>query len=360
MWHGPQCDPLLLRGKDKVDTGNTPIPYFGIISRGLLNRLSEIKPQGHPNEWSTIAPWFEFDHPWFLNKNLKTKTITFKDPIKRQLNNWFMAAKDCNFVSVQESAYLCKKFLLKSLTGKNKVSLSGICRYFGLKDGFSNNIDTVNIWLVKEGFTSSVWRVEINSEVSNSQLVLCMNVARDIDASVELASTYQHLLSLYQKDPLHIAQPFGIDFIRAYSWDKSVNIAVTVHSWVEGHEIHVKKYRDNNIAKFILVKWFLPENGNQGKQSQIVGRELTQLEHDHFWEKYLAFLAKHATIDRNEKKISVPRLELNEGDIIWNDKDLFVIAISATDQVFTIKEWSEFQSNPYVIPWPKGPKLYRK
>jgi hypothetical protein len=357
LWYGPHREPLCLKPDVIPFNSSATIPYFGIIPRGLLKRLEQIQSLQHPDEWNRIAPWLELGLFAFGAEEWEAFLNKVDLPVSDRLPPWLAIAKEVGVLSLQATANLCASFLCNFLADEKAVSC--LLQQLGYAEDCLEDISNVDVWLVKEGHTSSVWRVELRGEAFHPSVVFCMNVARDSEAGCELVDSYAHLVSWYNRDPTHVAKPLLLETVETNLAGRTISLPITLHAWINGRELHMRPSKDGS-AEFIEVEWFVSEQTqNQGKQ-YILGRALTVTEKQQLWDRLLTFFIRHSSLNADRTEVVVPGLEINEGDLVWAGDDIIVVAASVLTSKFTTYAWQDFSENPYLYLWQGGPKLYRQ
>ncbi|MGF1481959.1 MAG: hypothetical protein ACFB4I_21175 [Cyanophyceae cyanobacterium] len=355
LWHGPYREPLSLEPGIEAFNSSATIPYFGIIPRGLLNRL-ELQPWQHPHEWNRIAPWLELGLSAVAADEWKACLDKVDFPESDRLQPWLTVAKEVGVLSLQTTAKLCVDFLSSLLSDQKAVS--HLVHQLGYGEDFSEEISRVDVWLVKEGQTSSVWRIELHSEAFYPSLVFCLNVARDSEAGRELVDSYAHLVNWYARDPTHVAKPLCLETVETNLAGRTISLAMTLHAWIDGRELHGRPGR-NGSAAFIEVEWFVPEHSQNQESLRVLGRILSATEHQQLWAQLLKFYRRHATYSTNGAEVVIPGLEINDGDLVWTGQEIVAVAASATSSALSLQAWQEFMVNPSLRLGTGGAKAYR-
>ena len=157
FFYGPDKLPFSLDDQQKISS-DSPVPFHGIISRGLLNKFIA--------DNLNAALWYQNAH-WLFEEEAHPVIAAH--------------ARECGVLSFGQSAFCALTYSLH------------YCE--------QENIDEadIEIWNVKEGHTSSVWRVSISSEKITECFAL--NVARDADAGIELKASSQKLKTIGDEFP---------------------------------------------------------------------------------------------------------------------------------------------------------------
>ena len=284
LFFGPDKIPFGLDDNGMVEE-NSAMPFHGIISRGLLNRF--IAKDINAELWHQYAR-LSFDD----NSNVA-------DPISGKLRDEILASKVLSFA---QSALCAKKYVEK---------------IWGIK---YNNVQT-ELWNIKEGHTSSVWKASINSE--GKKEIFIVNVARDYDAGIELKETSEKLLIIGNTYPeINLAKVLEISSIK----DDTLpfEVVVTKNDWIENSfEINKRRNRAIGNNELLMVERFLSTLDNPTKITAIVGRIFTEQETELINDDINKFLTKAASC-LNEN----PSLNINDGDVVWDGEKAVVVAIS--------------------------------
>lgn len=273
-----------------VGAGKT-IPFHGIISRGLLNKLKE---NNVPNEvWLNKAHLLERD----LNSDSNVQDLLM-------LKEY---AADCKVLSFSQSS-ACAKLYMEN--------------YFDSLQ--AKNITQCDIWNIKEGHTSSVWKVSF-FDSSSKENHFIINVARDYEAGIELKTTSEKMKAIAEHYPhLNMARVYDIRKILLNYNDNPYEVVVTINQWIEdSYEIHVVKDKLNGKEQYLLVERFLTKEGSPAHISSIYGRRFTEEESAKIKDDRDIFLTNAS------KWLSyIPNLNINDGDVVWDGKNAIVVAVS--------------------------------
>jgi hypothetical protein len=163
----------------------------------------------------------------------------------------------------------------------------------------------VELWSVKEGRSTSVWRVRID------EYVIALNVARDDVAAGELTAMGRELIDLHALDPLGVVDVLDIA------------PDVLACAWVDGRELHVVD-RGDGRGLFIAVEE--SASAATGRQLMLTGREGVPAS-DAIWASWLQALVRQSTVDERGRHYR-PRVEANEGDLMLVNEQPVLIALS--------------------------------
>jgi hypothetical protein len=175
----------------------------------------------------------------------------------------------------------------------------------------------VELWSIKEGRSSSVWRVSMD------QHVIALNVARDDIAAGELTEMGRELIDLHSLDPPGVVEVLDIA------------PDVLACSWLEGRELHIVE-RGDGRGLFIAVQ---DSASAAGRQLLLMGREGVPAS-DMLWSRWLAALVRQSTVDERGRYYR-PRVEVNEGDLMLVDGQPVLVALSPGPFVRSRSGWEQ-------------------
>jgi hypothetical protein len=340
LWHGWQRAPLEPSGSLQPLRLESGFAYFGIIPRALLGRLEGAGAPLHAGSWNEVAPWLEQSAQLGLEEARAARP---------ELSAWLEAARSAHVLCVSQSAALCSAFA---------YDLVERMRW--------GDVQELDLWLIKEGHTASVWRADIQGD--NQRFAVAINVGRDDEASRELAASYEQLLAWHGGDPDHVATPLGIQHCTTPARRQSRGVeaatigatVVTAHAWVQGRELHARPKPGPTeayaVAEFIEIEGFSPEA--RTLRLRAVGRVLEPSEQEQTWDQLLDFHRRHQRVD-GQGRILAPGARVNDGDFVRTDGELVAVAASGEPWSPSAEEWASFSRNPYVEWRPGGPRLSR-
>jgi hypothetical protein len=163
----------------------------------------------------------------------------------------------------------------------------------------------VELWSIKDGRRSSVWRARMGDRV------MALNVARDDIAAAELVAMGHELRDLHAIDPLGVVDVLDI------------TPDVLVCSWIDGRELHAVD-RGDGRGLFIAVEESVA--AANGRQLMLTGREGVPAS-DALWGSWLEALVRQTTVDE-QGKLSRPRVETCEGDLMLLNEQPVLVALS--------------------------------
>lgn len=293
LFHGPDRVPFEL-SQDQGQGVSCDIyqPFHGIISRGLL---SKIKQQENilVNLWNRKAHLLDSE----LNGHDEP------DGDLKRLADW---ARECKVHSFAQSAQVVHRYLEK---------LHSEC--------FQNSEEVeYDVWNIKEGHTSSVWKVTY--EINGIKSSFALNVARDYEAGLELLKTSKKMKAIEQEYPdINMAIVRDIQDIPMVYFGETINVVVVQNDWIENAtEIHLLENKELGPKRYVLVDRFLTDSSNPARIGKIRGRYCNQSEAVKIENDIEIFLNKAATL---KQPIDI---NINDGDVVWDDKKAVIVAIS--------------------------------
>jgi len=284
FYFGPDKLPFKLTESGMVEENST-MPFHGIISRGLLNEF--IKRSLNVELWHRNAHKIHEDSIGMSN----------------DLSELLYLKNECKVLSFGQSALAARKYLEEQC-----------------KIGAMNNSSTIDIWNIKEGHTSSVWKILV---IGNTNDTYILNVARDYEASKELKETSEKLQTIGRLvSDAEIAKVLEITTIK----DNLLpfEVIVTRNQWIHNSfEIHCRKSRVTDTDELILVDKFLTESNNPASITSVLGRRFSEIETKKIYGHINHFLTKAATCLKVK-----PSLNINDGDLVWDGEKAIVVAIN--------------------------------
>lgn len=262
------------------------MPFHGVAPRGLLATLG---PSGQA-VWERAAPAIE---EWLAHGGDGTGIPP----------HLLAAARAAGVVSLAASAEVAAAYA--------EVALAA---------------PPAELWSVKEGHTSTVWRV-----TSADGAAYAVNVARDLVATEELATSAGVLATMAAALPDVVAAPVATGRVPAGG---AGEVAVLVQPWVAGAlEVGAPRRGDGSCA-LLAVERFLTDPGSPARIVAVRGRRLDDGE-----QRTVAALWAAATLagtrPAGDGLVAVPRIEVREGDLVLAPWGPAVVAASAEHDVTT-------------------------
>ena len=176
------------------------------------------------------------------------------------------------------------------------------------------------LWNLKEGHTSSIWRVALRDEAGYEEFVL--NVARDQAAGGELARTSQTMWTIGERHPeLGMAVVEDLAEVDIDYFGEALAVTVARNELVpDALEIHLGQHRRTGEPTYVVVERFLTDPEHPAEIAHLVGRKMTDAECLRLEADLAAFLAagcEHGPV----------AVDINEGDLVWDGTRAVVVAI---------------------------------
>ncbi|SFH34176.1 hypothetical protein [Pedobacter insulae] len=247
-------------------------PFHGIISRGLLKHGCSI--------WNTHSHLLEYE-----DNALQTE-------------EWIMLKQNafqCGVLSFAQSTLAAKRYLEKYA-----------------------NTAKCELWNIKEGHTSSVWKVTLANEEP-----FVLNIARDQLACEELKALSINLKKITDEgDTSNLAKVY--DIVEIEDEQLPIKVVVTKNEWIkDSFEIHSRINLKTNQEELLLVERFITDIQNPAEITAILGRVFTTTEAQKIKEEISNFLTQaRACLSHT------PEINMNDGDVVWNGDKAIVIAIN--------------------------------
>jgi hypothetical protein len=286
FYSGPDRIPFQLNERGMVEDISA-IPFHGIISSGLVNKIASKKEIGQL--WHQYASILFAENGHLVDPNFEI--------LKAEVD----AAKVLSF---GQSAIAAMKYIEQHLADRI----------------FSERF-AIDVWNIKEGHTSSVWKVSVEESATIETFVL--NVARDAEASEELKETSEKLMTIGRMFP-DIAMAKVLHMISLKDDFLPFPVIVTRNEWVDNSfEVHSRRNKNTGEDELLLIERFLTDSNDPTFITSILGRRCTVFETTKINEDLNYFLTNAASC-LNEK----PSLNINDGDVVWDGEKAIVVAIS--------------------------------
>lgn len=284
-YFGPDKLAFTVQKNGRVVT-NSNLPFHGIISRGLLNYFIQHKLSSEL--WYQYAMHLTNSHFEINNKGFHT--------IKKY-------AEKAQVLSFGQSAYCVQQYV------------SAYCKNGGIK------ANQVELWQIKEGHISSVWKVTITSPEETE--LFCVNVARDNVASIKLQESSEKMKIIGDKYPkINLAKVYAIDVLK----DKSLptNVVIARNEWIpDSYEIHNRRNKNTGELEWLMVDRFLTNENSPALITSVLGRVFTSQLAQQIENEINYFLTQSMTC-----LITGPTINIKDGDVVWNGEKAIVVALS--------------------------------
>jgi len=181
---------------------------------------------------------------------------------------------------------------------------------------------SIEAWNVKEGHTSSVWKVSILESDGETREEFALNVARDRTAGAELRASSEQMRAIFQRFPhINMAAVMDIQTVRSR---RGLEVVVTRNEWVRrAHEIHAVLGESGRSRRYLLVERFLTDADKPAQIVSVYGRRFDDAECC----RIAADIARFAEI-ASRALPRQPQLNLNDGDLVWDGCGAVVVATS--------------------------------
>jgi hypothetical protein len=268
---GPDKLPFAISAEGKIQQ-EVSTPFHGIISRGLLNHGCSI--------WNTHSHLLEYS-----NDDLQTE----------------------EWIALKQNAiqYGVLSFAESTLAAQRHIETYA-------------NAAKCELWNIKEGHTSSVWKVTLANEES-----FVLNVARDKVANEELKILSTHLKKITDEgDTSNLAKVY--DIVEIEDEQLPIKVVVTKNEWVnDSFEIHSRINLKTNQEELLLVERFITDVQKPAEITSILGRIFSAKETLQIKKEISNFLTQATTCLSH-----TPEININDGDVVWNGDKAIVIAIN--------------------------------
>ncbi len=285
FFFGPDKIKFSIREKGLVEASSA-IPFHGIVSRGVLMKFAE--------KGISVDLWHRFAHSLFQTT---VEGISNDELMVRDL------VHEAKALSFGQSAYCAQQYIV---------------RYFDMIHAIDADVE---LWNIKEGHTSSVWKVTIDSPGLEECFIL--NISRDCEASKDLKETSEKIMTIGDSFPeLNMSKVFEITSLK----DDSLPFepVITKNEWVaDSFEVHCRRQKQRGAEEFIFVERFLTDMITPARITSAVGRIFTKEESSKINSDINFFLSKASSCLGEE-----PSLNINEGDVVWNGEKAVVVALS--------------------------------
>jgi hypothetical protein len=178
------------------------------------------------------------------------------------------------------------------------------------------------VWNTKEGHTSSVWVVTVESR-GEPERRFVVNVARDPVAGAELRDASERLIELAARHPqLPLARVHEVTEVEVGGDYGDGTVVVTRNDLVDGAlEIHPLPPDNGGTRGYALVERFLTSDESPAAIRAVRGRVVTADEAD--------LIERCVERVRAAGSPDLPiELNVHEGDVVWNGREAVVVALS--------------------------------
>jgi hypothetical protein len=282
---GPDKIPFSINNNGVVESFSAA-PFHGIISRGLLNQF--IANNLDLQLWHQYAHELHGENDQLKNQDLE-KIRHYKD--------------QCMVLSFGQSAFCARKYLEQ------------YCDQLKLTD------PVINLINIKEGHTSSVWKVEIKDEEKTQAFVL--NIARDYEAGIELKESSEKMRTISAALPeINLAKVHDIFTLKEPSLPSEV--IISRNEWVENSfEIHSRTSKVNGEAELLMVERFIVSKTNPAQITSVLGKIFSPEKKEKIQSEINDFIIKATTCLSSKLHVNI-----NDGDVVWDGTKAVIVALS--------------------------------
>jgi hypothetical protein len=272
-------------------------PFHGIASAGLLPHL----PPDGDREWARWAPALE---PALEGDESALRVVP---------NGIVAAARSCGWTSFADGARAARSFAEREL--------DSLLAALGAGCG-ADKVARIELWQVKEGQRSSVWRLSAVPAGGGEPARAALNVARDRVAGEELLRAAARLEQLRGIAPDRVARVLGVDC-------GGGEPAVVAQEWIEdARELAFLRIRSDGRIRLHAIDRFVTDEREPGRITGVVGERLGPVEH-----AAAAYEATRLLIGGAEAlprdRVAFPRTDVNRGDWVWTPRGPVVVAVGS-------------------------------
>jgi hypothetical protein len=283
FYWGPDKLPFDLHNNGMVQATGA-MPFHGIISRGLLEQFRQHQLSADLwHRYAAVLPGDSIDH---------TDLETIR-----------LHAKECAVLSFEQSA-VCARYFLEE--------------YYSAQDTGNASVEA---WNIKEGHTSSVWKITCEMEDRRETFVL--NISRDRQAGIELRNTSEKLKTIGEQVPgIRMAKVYTITSLSSESLP--CEVVLTMNEWIpDAYEVHTRTNQRTGGDEYLVVERFLTSSADPAKILSVKGRVLSEIETTLLRSQLDEFLNLAATCLPGR-----PSVAINDGDVVWDGEKAIVVALS--------------------------------
>jgi hypothetical protein len=259
-------------------------PFHGIVSLGL-----RAHPVCTPERWRAAAP-------------LLDSALGADDALAE-------AARGCGVLSFDQSL----------------AAAAHAAREYG------EGVSVVELWNLKEGHTTSVWRATYASDDGVTRHVV-LNVARDDVASRALQQASAAYVELAERAP----DAAAATVLAAWQLRRAgpgAPVTVVAQAWVDdAYEINALPVGADARVQLVAVERFLTDPVEPARIRSVRGWRLTAEEHEHVGARMALLLRLGARRD-GDGTWRLPTFAVDHGDWVWQDGRAVAVACGARPTV---------------------------
>lgn len=305
------------------EAGSSPSPFFGIVPRSLL---ADVSRNLTAPEWLTVAA--ELECAAAAGRPVASGSI---------LKRWRRRYDRGDVISWRASRDACLRYLERLLSD---TKLAGVmaAAHAGITLEDPRALEW-HVWQVKEGHTSSVWKA-VATTPAGHEFALCINLARDRFASLELRASAAWLRRWHATDPDHVAFILHNDVVEVRDGSRSFRVQATAGPWIDGRELHVRWDDDAEQPTVVEVEAFV--DGGFGGHQAMLGRALARDEVRAVLRGWRDFLLRHTAVGSGSRVARVPPIDFADGDLVATRAGIMVVASGASPVPMPIEAWLAF------------------
>jgi hypothetical protein len=318
--HGPHRVPISKSADDGYFTEYHP--FHGIISRGMMQTLNGLHV---PVDWTRYSA------------SLDTALAGNDEQASLLPDQLLDIARSCEVLSFADSVSAAEAIVRWHLPDV----VSSVDLPFEL-----SQVSAVELWNVKEGHTSSVWKVTLFSDQGENSISFALNVARDSEAGKELLDSAAILQEITPR--ISSAGIARVLFAARISLPKAetASVATVVQEWIEdSYELGYLPDRMTHRHQLFAIDRFLMAPDAHGRIVSVAGRRLESQEQASILSQILMAMLEASRYDPASQQVCFPSFELNEGDWVLSQGRAFLVAVSTKLERMNLNAALEYYLN---------------
>jgi hypothetical protein len=267
----------IVHGPDRlaVAPGSANVPFHGIVSRGLVDRMT-------PSEWVEVAPRIE------------------------------ATAWGAETLSYSDSAAIATAYIDEHAGGVLDTL------------GHRHAVRRWELWSCKEGHTASIWCASGFPANGAPPVRFCLNIARDQAAAAELKATADILVAAGERNPSGVVRVLDC---RHMPGPRTERVPVITTNWIDGWELHaLPNAQAREEGRLVAVARFLFSDGNPVRTARVAA---FAVEPRRGWARILHHWIRCCDWNRGDGLVAMPIFEIQEGDWMLSHEDTILCAASA-------------------------------
>jgi len=290
-------------------------PFHGVISLGLIDAL---RTAGQTVDWASYSAWLD---PALAND---------PEAVDRVPSDLLDLARSCHVLRFEDSISVTEMFLRRHL---REVVAS-------LDAAFDpDQVEGIEMWNLKEGHTSSVWRVTVSLMGEQAPVRFALNVARDAAAGEELLASAAILENLDRRSSeIRVAHVLKKAQVPIRLGNES-SVPVVAQEWIDDAcELGFLKQRHTRGRSLYAIERFVTADNAPGRIDSVLGYRLESNEHDRAIYEIITATLMSSTFDLLRDQVLIPCFEINQGDWIWSRGHAYLVATSSGHKVLRLGE----------------------